>query len=245
MAMPAFDPQKLREHLLSDYGVAPLLAKVKSDSEVIAWSWSCLANAVQASLCSLDSAAVALAERAYEWLRDESVRRLPGYKHHVGFALASWILTGQLDQRAISDACDYLCDYFPRVRDKIEVTHNLPTLLLAERYENICQAFEKTKGLTVPVAANRIRCPGKMSFFIATHELSEEVNRAVIKDALVSFLRYQIPVCLHVHRASLGTWNDVPIWMYLHGRYLQERPFFGIEALRVALNFVTVSEKQK
>ena len=242
MAKRTFNLQELRGHLLASYGVSMLLKKSRSDANVTTWSMSCISHAVQAALCGLDAEALALCERAREWLAVETKTSQPGYQHHLGFAIANWILTGRLDQAALEDACQYLREYLTSVRDKTEVAHQLSPFLLAEKYTDLCQIFEATKSLKPAENLNRIRCPGKMSYVIASHEVSGEPGLPALKDAFQSYLKFQIPVCLHVHRSSLGTWGDVPAWMLLHGRYLQEVPLTGVEALRVALDYVAVSD---
>jgi hypothetical protein len=249
--MKRFERKELHGHLLAEYGIPRILSNTISDARsgrYIAYhALSCLSSAVEAALCNLDGEYEVLLSRAREWL-DIALAEQEVPANHYGpnihevhcnkqLALTNWLLTNEIDGRLLDTACEFLRRYFQERQPLVEVAHNLPTFVIAQRFDAVRHIVDNDTRFKSPRALSGIKCPGKMSYLIAGHEAAGEPDLGSLRDAFQSFLKYQMPVCLHVRRNGLGTWGDVPTWMYLYTKYFDE-PVGGPDAIRIALRYV-------
>jgi hypothetical protein len=224
--MAVFDQAARRAHLFADYGIPMMLARRLDEARVthtIAnWALSCCDVAVQAALCDLDHQCEQLLARASDWLQialDERENPSPHYGPYIReahcrhvLAVVKCLRTASLDRELLSSACTLLAMYFAGVTDKVEVAHNLPTFVLANKWEELENHFHNCRGLEAPEAGRSIKCPGKMSYLLAEHQLKDVPDTATLERAFGRFMAYQMSVCLGLRKNGLGTWREVPTW---------------------------------
>jgi hypothetical protein len=250
--MAVFDQAANRVHLFADYGVAMMLGRdldeTRRDRTVANWAISCVGMAVEAALCDLDEQCEKLLSRAADWLQIAiSDGEIP--PNHYGpnihearsrhvLAVTKWLRTSTLDQELLSSACSFLATYFAQVKDKVEVAHNLPTFVLANRWQELESHFQNCRGLEAPDLHRPIRCPGKMSFVLAEHELNGIPDTNDLQRCFGKFMAYQMAVCLRLRRNGLGTWVDVPTWTLIDELNFAGEKVNGPANIRRALRYI-------
>jgi hypothetical protein len=248
--MGVFDRAKQREFLLAFSSLRHSLDEARSRRCVGALALSCFDQAVQAALCDLDQAYAQLLTRAHDWLKvairepEFSQNADPGYDdayyRHV-LAVIGWLRSRTLDGDLLSAACDHFTSYFRSrlYKFKAEVTHNLPTFVLARKYAELHAHFRACRQLQPPAAARGIKCPGRMSYLIAQHELTGHPDSDTLRGALRSFMAYQMPLCLKVRKTGgIGLWREVPTWTLLEDEYGGGPRRDGPANIRRALEYV-------
>ena len=200
--MKSFDFDQQRQLLRASHGVAMSLGEpleeARASRSLTSWAVGCFNKMVHAALCEMDEEAGLLLERAEAWL-DLAVRENERASWSFGklwtealrfrvLGTCRWLTKREPASDLFSSACDTLDRYFRREKDKGELTYNLPAFLLAGRYEELLARFKACKGLEPPASLTGIKCPGKMSYLFAKHELSGDPDLASLEQAFRSFL---------------------------------------------------------
>ncbi len=256
--MNVFDREQQRRILHADHGVArmlgPSLEESRARRALTSWGVSCFDTMVEAALCELDQEAGLLLERAESWL-DLAVRENERSRWDFGklwteairfrvLGICRWLARRDPALDLFSSACDALSRYFKREKDKSEVAYNLPPFLLAQRYEELLARFSACKGLEPPASLKGIKCPGKMSYLFARHELFGAPDRSSLEGAFRSFLKNEIPVCLMLRSSGLGVPAHIPTWTLLDERYFDGATTSACENIRRALRYVPMQSSE-
>jgi hypothetical protein len=250
--MAVFDPGALRVQLIAEYGVSMMLTRsfdeVRSKRTLGHFAMSCLNMAVEAALCGLDAECEQLLDRASDWL-DIAVAAgeiPPGdYRPNIheartrhALAVTNWLRTSALDHELLASACSFLAVYFAQVESKREIAHNLPTFVLANRWQELAAQFEGCASLGPLDISGAIRCPGKMSYLFAQHKTKGVPEKRVLQECFERFMSYQMPVSLGIRRNGLGSLRDVPTWCLIEELTFADKSPKGPATLRRALKYV-------
>ncbi len=256
--MKTFDRDQQRKLLLADHGVKLMLEGTDDESRtgrtLTSWGIACFDMMVDAALCELDTEAGLLLARAESWL-DLAVRENERSRWDFGklwtealrfrvLGICRWLTNREPAHDLFSSACDTLNRYFRREKDKVEVAYNLPPFLLAGRCRELLARFKACKGLEPPTSLKGIKCPGKMSYLFAQHELHGDPDRGSLEEAFRSFLKNEIPVCLNLRSTGLGVTTHIPTWTLLEERYFGGATTNAFENIRRALRYVPMEGAQ-
>jgi len=260
--MTSFDPVRERALLQADTGVSMMLERSLEEARVergiTPWALGCFRELVKAALCDLDDDAAALLARARHWLEvavrenerpHSEIEKDRDWKEAERFrvlGLCRWLMEREVDQKLFSSACDALTRYFGRQKDeRIGVTYSFPSFILAGHYDEVLAFFGAFKWLAPPARPSGIKCPAKICYLFATHELSGDPDGSSLERSFRSFLKFMMPVCLGLRSGGFGVVSDVPVWTLLEEQYIGGVTRDGFENIRRALPYLQTAQSGK
>jgi hypothetical protein len=223
------------------------LGDLQTEDAVHCWADSCFAEATEAAICGLDDLALKLFDRARTWwctIKDENAEAGRPTKMKADclqrMTLTNWLLDGHLNVNVVSSACDRLLEFFETTSDKTAVARDLPTFIIARRYEELIALFDANKKLKKPSNINRIQCPGRMSYTLATFYANDQHGRSPVVQSLEKFLRFHFRSCLSIGVYRPGTPHEILQWVQIRHTLIEDGSPICFERLRDVLKYVPV-----
>jgi hypothetical protein len=251
-----FDPDAVREHLLSSWSIPMLLsepiAEARENRCLAVIARSMLNAATQAITVGLNAQAVKLLRKAELWLKtaiDERETPPAQYapdeheaQNLLTLALCKWLLHGAIDRRMFGRAMNHEVESIKRHGFWWWGAQNsVFTFLPTRRYQEIKKYIERFEEFEYPDPARPVQWSGEMTWLLCSHKVDGEPNRSRLLGLFDDFLRNHLPVCVEAAHCDgqIGFWGFVPIWMLIKQTYFNEggTPF---DAVQRVLDYVEI-----